>query len=368
MLNRLIFPVVLMFSLAFLYYFSSITSPFIIAGVLAYIFQPLVGYLEQKYVPRWAGSLIVICLLLTIVSVFFVYTAPILYKQLTKLIFHIPAYLRQLQGLIKDLLETLNHRVPPEYAAQIQQGIQTLSKDLVTWLFANTQSAFQGGLTVIHYITMVLMVPVLSFYLMKDWRTLLESITYYIPPQNKKLVLQQAKKIDKTLASFARGQALVCLILAVYYSLALHFLGLEFGALIGSLTGVFAFIPYVGAILGFSVSAAISLLQSSAWSFGDGGSIGLFVAVSIVFSIGQALEGVVLSPNIVGKSIRLHPLWVMFSLFLGGYLFGFAGVLVATPVAGAIGVIMRHALNEYRQKMYNLYYGASRRRSNGPKT
>lgn len=368
MLNRLIFPFVLIFLLAFLYYFSSITTPFIIAGVLAYIFQPLVGYLEQRYVPRWAGSLIVICLLLTIVVVFFVYTAPILYKQLTKLIFHIPAYLRQFQGLVKELLEGLNHRIPPEYLAQIQQGIQTVSKDLVTWLFANTQSAFQGGLTIIHYITIILMVPVLGFYLMKDWQALLEAVIYYIPPQNKKLVLQQAKKIDKTLASFARGQALVCLILAVYYSVSLHLLGLEFGALIGSLTGIFAFIPYVGTILGFSVSAAISLLQPTEWSFGDGGSLGLFGAVAIVFAVGQALEGVVLSPNIVGRSIRLHPLWIIFALFFGGYLFGFAGVLIATPMAGAIGVIMRHALNEYRYKMYNLYYGGSRRRSNGSKT
>lgn len=367
MLNRFIFPLILIFALGFLYYFSAITMPFIIAAGLAYVFQPLVGYLEKIYFPRWAGALVVTFFMLAAVSIFFIYTAPILYEQLTKLIFKIPGYINQLQEIIEDLFNKLNDNIPSEYSAQIQNTIQSVSKDLVAWLFKNTQFAFQGGLTLLHYLTVILLVPVLTFYLMKDWPKLLESTAYYIPPQNKKMVIQQAKKIDLTLASFARGQALVCMILASYYSIALHVLGIDFGALIGSLAGIFAFIPYVGAILGFSVAAAIAFLQASPWLFGDSGSVALFGGVAIVFAVGQFLEGVILSPNIVGKSIKLHPLWIMFALFLGGHMFGFAGVLVATPAAGAIAVLLRYALMRYRDKMHFLYHGYARRRNNGPK-
>ena len=369
MLNRFIFPVVVILGFGFLYCFSSITMPFLIAGGVAYVFQPLVGYLERINIPRWLGALFVTVALFAIVAVFFMYTAPILYTQVTKLIMQVPGYIGNLQTLIQHAMTVLNDKVPAEYSLQIQDGIQSISKELVSWLLGKTQSAFQGGLTIIHYVTLILIVPILTFYLMKDWQKLLESVRHYIPPQNKKVFIQQLQKIDQTLASFARGQALVCLILMAYYSLALHILGLDFGGLIGSLTGLFAFIPYVGAILGFATSGAISFLQTSSWLFGEGGSLALFGAVTIVFAFGQFLEGVVLSPNIVGKSIKLHPLWIMFALFLGGYLFGFAGILVATPLAGAIGVVVRYALQQYRNKMHSLYHEqAKQRRSYGPKS
>lgn len=365
MINRFIFPLMLVFMLGFVYYFSTITIPFVIAAVLAYVFQPFVGQLEKLYLHRWAGSLIVTATILTVIAVFVVYTGPILYTQLTKLILKVPAYIRELQVLLQQFFDTVSHRIPPEYTTQLQNSIQAVSKDLVTWLFIQTQSAFQGGLTLIHYLSVILLVPVITFYLMKDWTRLLKTVDYYIPPQNKKVVINQARQIDKTLASFARGQALVCLLLAMYYGVTLHVLGVEFGSLVGTLTGVFAFIPYVGAILGFLASMLIAIFQSSAWLFGDAGSVSLFIAVLIVFGVGQFLEGVILSPNIVGHNINLHPLWIMFALFLGGYMFGFAGVLVATPLAGAIGVLVRYAFNRYRDKMHYLYYGKGKRKSHG---
>lgn len=362
MINRkMIFPLTLVFLLGFIYYFSDITMPFIIAGVLAYIFQPIVSHMERYYIPRSLGALIVTIVLLAVISVFFVYTAPLLYTQLMKLIFQIPEYIRQLQSLIQSALESLNNRVPAEYSAQLQKGIQSISRELIAWLVLKTHSAFRGGIAVIHYITVMLLIPVLAFYLMKDWKKLIGTIESYLPPQNKKNILQQAKKVDQTLASFARGQAFVCFVLAIYYSLVLHILGLDFGLLIGSLIGIVAFIPYVGAILGFTTSAAIAFFQTSPWLFGDTGSLGLFIAVVITFGVGQFIEGFILIPNIVGKSIRLHPLWVMFALFLGGYLFGFAGVLVATPVAGALGVLLRYVLNRYRHTMNTSYYKRTKR-------
>ncbi len=356
MLNRLIFPALLVAAVLGAYYFSSITLPFLIAAGIAYVFQPIVGYLECAHFPRWLGSLTVILCLLTILGIFFLYSAPILYLQLTKLIIQMPDYIVKLQTFIHNSINLVNDQIPSEYSAQIQKGIQSISKDFLGWGLSKTQFAFQGGLTIIHYVMLILFVPVFSFYLMKDWDKLLDTITYYIPPQNKKVFIQQSQKIDCALTSFARGQALVCIILMLYYGAALHILGLDFGGLIGGLTGLFAFIPYVGSILGFITSATIAFVQTSAWLFGDTGSFTFMGAVTLVFAFGQFLEGIILSPNIVGKSINLHPLWIMFSLFLGGYLFGFAGILIATPAAGAIAVIVRYALIQYRNKMHALYH------------
>lgn len=368
MLNRSIFPLIVIISIGCLYYFSSITMPFAIAAGIAYVFQPLVCWLERKNIPRWLGALAVTFAMFAIIVIFFVFTAPILYTQLTKFIFQVPGYLGRIQEFLENTLESLNDQISEEYALQIQKGIRSASKDMVSWLLGKTQFAFEGGLTLIHYLTTILLVPLLAFYLMKDWPKVLQGIGHYIPPQNKKVFMQQVQKIDETWAMFARGQALVCLILMVYYSLALHILGLDFGGLIGSLTGLLAFIPYVGAIVGFTTSGTISFLQTSSWLSGESGSLGLFGAVTVVFAFGQFLEGVILSPNIVGKSIKLHPLWIMFALFMGGYLFGFAGVLVATPAAGAMGVLLRYALNQYRNKMHTLYHEHAKvRRSYGPK-
>lgn len=368
MLNRSIFPFIVIISIYCLYYFSPVTMPFLIAAGIAYVFQPLVSWLQRKSIPRWLGALLVTFTMFAVIVIFFVFTAPILYTQLTKLIFQMPGYLGRIQLYLEKTLESLNDQIPDEYTLQIQKGIQSVSRDIVAWLLGKTQFAFEGGLTLIHYLATVLLVPLLAFYLMKDWPSVMRTIGHYIPPQNKKIFMQQVQKIDETWASFARGQALVCLILMTFYGLALQILGLDFGGLIGSLTGLLAFIPYVGAIVGFTTAAALALLQTSSWLFGDSGSLGLFGAVTTVFALGQFLEGVILSPNIVGKSMRLHPLWIMFALFMGGYLFGFAGVLVATPAAGAMGVLLRYALNLYRNKMHSLYHEyAKLRRSYGSK-
>lgn len=359
MINRLIFPALVLLLISFMYLFSAITLPFLVAGVIAYALQPVVSYTESKGVPRWAGSLLLTLVVLAAISVLLVYTVPMVYTQLTKLIIQIPEYIQQLQKLLHAGFKSFSHKVPDEYVLEVQRSLSTSSKKLVSWLFLTTESIFRSSISVIHYLTMILFVPILVFYLMKDWPGLLDTLERYIPPQNKKSVISQVKEIDYTLASFARGQAMVCLILSLYYSLALHITGVDFGALIGGLTGVLAFIPYVGAIIGFSTSGIIALLQSSPWLMGEQGSFALLVTVTIIFAVGQFLEGVILSPNIVGRSLKLHPLWIMFALFFGGYFFGFGGVLVAAPFAGAVGVIVRHNLKYYKEKMHRLYYGTS---------
>ncbi len=342
--------------------------PFLIAGIIAYALQPIVGRVESKYIPRWVGAMFLTVFVVSVISILLTYTAPLVYAQLMKLIVQIPEYIQKLQTLLQSGLNNFSHKIPIEYSEQFQDSLSASAKELVVWLITTTQNIFKSSFNVIHYITMVLFVPILVFYLMKDWPKLLDTLVRYLPPHNKKSILSQMREIDRTLASFARGQALVCLILSAYYSLFLHIVGVDFGALIGGLTGVLAFVPYVGAILGFTTSGIIALLQTSPWLWGDQGSFALLAAVTMLFAVGQFLEGVILSPNIVGRSLRLHPLWIMFALFFGGYLFGFGGVLVATPFAGAMGVIIRHNLKQYHDTVHTLYYGKSwQRRQHEPK-
>jgi predicted PurR-regulated permease PerM len=351
-MKKFIVPLVFVCVFVFAYFFSAITAPFIIAAVLAYIFQPIVGLCERVGCPRWLGALLVTVVIVAGVIVFSLYTLPLLYAQLMKLIMKLPVYFAQLKEVLLTLFARINEYVPHVYYDQVQENISAITKDVVPWLFANTQSLFQQGLSLIHYVTLVLLLPVLTFYFMKDWPRLISTIVYYLPPDSKKNIIVQAKEVDRTIAGFARGQATVCLILAMYYGVGLHVVGLDFGFLIGALTGLFAFVPYIGAIVGFSVAATIAWLQFSPWLFGDSGSWALFGVVTAVFALGQFIEGAILSPNVVGRSIRLHPLWIVFALFFGGHLFGLVGVLVATPVAGSLGVILRHALIRYRQNIY----------------
>lgn len=349
---KFVFPLIVAALVLGVYLLGAVTLPFVIAAVLAYIFQPIIKLCERAHMPRWLGSLIVTVLIVALIVLFSIYTLPLLYAQLMNLIMKMPVYFDQLKGLLKALFLRVHDYVPHSYYDQIQANISGLAKNVVPWLFSSTQSLFLQGLNVLHYIALIFLLPVLTFYFMKDWPRFIDTIVYYLPPKHKKNIIFQAKEVDRTIAGFARGQATVCLILAVYYGVALHIVGLDFGFLVGVLTGVFAFVPYVGAILGFSVATALAWLQFSPWMFGDGGSFALFAVVLVVFAFGQFIEGPILSPNIVGRSIRLHPLWIVFSLFVGGRLFGFAGVLVATPVAGALGVLLRHALSRYRYTLY----------------
>lgn len=349
---KFVFPAVVLFLIIGAYLLGPVTLPFVIAAVLAYVFQPVIKWFERFHIPRWLGTLMVTAFVIALITLFSVYTLPLLYGQLINLIMKLPVYFDQIKGIISALFIRLYEYLPHAYYDQIQDNINSLTKDIVPLLFSSTQSLFLSSLNVIHYITLIFLLPVLTFYFMKDWPKLIDTLIYYLPPKNKRNIILQAKEIDRTIAGFARGQATVCLILAVYYGFALHVVGLDFGFLIGVLTGIFAFVPYVGAILGFSIAAAIAWLQFSPWLLGDSGSLALFIVVSIVFAFGQFVEGAILSPNIVGRSIRLHPLWVVFALFVGGKLFGFTGVLVATPMAGAFGVILRHALSAYRKKIY----------------
>lgn len=204
------------------------------------------------------------------------------------------------------------------------------------------------GIAVFDILTLLIITPVVAFYLLRDWPKVTRSVDTLVPRKQHGLFRRALKDIDATLSGFLRGQALVCLCLGLIYSIGLSLVGLEYGATIGIIAGVLSFIPYVGSTFGLVVSMVLAFIQ-----FDDGLSIGLTLAV---FLFGQALEGYVLTPKLVGDRVGLHPVWILFALFAGGSLLGFVGILIAVPVAAVIGVLIRLGLSHYKES--SLYKGS----------
>ena len=202
--------------------------------------------------------------------------------------------------------------------------------------------------SLINIVVLFVVVPVVAFYLLYDWDRMIAQIDELLPREHAPTIRQLAGDIDKTLASFIRGMGTVCLVLGTYYALALMFVGLQFGLVVGAIAGLITFIPYVGALVGGALAIGLALFQF----WGDWVSIGL---VAGVFVVGQVIEGNVLTPKLVGNSVGLHPVWLIFALSVFGALFGFVGMLVAVPVAAAIGVLARFAISPYKNSL--LYRG-----------
>jgi predicted PurR-regulated permease PerM len=215
-----------------------------------------------------------------------------------------------------------------------------LSSQGASWMTTLVASLWSGGRVVLNVLALLIVTPVVAFYLLYDWDRLVARVDSWLPRDHVEEVRKIARDIDRAIAAFIRGQGLVCLILAAVYSVGLVIVGLNFGFLIGLGAGLLGFIPFVGATVGFAVSLGIAIAQFwPDWIW--------IAATAAVFGLGQFLENYVLQPRLIGQNVGLHPVWVMFALFAFGYLFGFVGVMIAIPAAAAVGVLVRYALARY---------------------
>lgn len=324
----------------FVWLLRDILLPFIAGTVLAYLLNPLTDRLERNGMGRGVATLLTVVsfiLCFVVVGIIFV---PVLGTQLVSFIQKLPGYVARIQELItvenKDWLQhTIGMSVP-----DIQKSIGDLVGESAKWLGSLVQSLWSGGRALISIFSLLVITPVVAFYVLHDWHSVTDKVDSWLPRRHRATIRSLAGQIDRAIAGFLRGQASVCLIMGIYYAVALVGVGLNFGLLIGVSTGVLTFIPYVGSLSGFLIGMIVATVQFfPSW--------GPIIAVLIVFIIGQFLEGYVLSPKLVGESVGLHPVWLMFSLFAFGYLLGFVGLLIAIPLAAAIGVLLRFALAQY---------------------
>jgi predicted PurR-regulated permease PerM len=324
----------------FVWLLQGILLPFIAGTVLAYLLNPLTDRLERNGMGRGVATLLTVIsfiLCFVVVGIIFV---PVLGTQLVNFIQKLPGYVTRIQELIttenKDWLQnTLGMGVP-----DIQKSLGDLVGESAKWLGSLVQSLWSGGRALISIFSLLVITPVVAFYVLHDWHAVTDKVDSWLPRRHRATIRSLAGQIDRAIAGFLRGQASVCLIMGIYYAVALVGVGLNFGLLIGVSTGVLTFIPYVGSLSGFLIGMIVATVQFfPSW--------GPIIAVLVVFVIGQFLEGYVLSPKLVGESVGLHPVWLMFSLFAFGYLLGFVGLLIAIPLAAAIGVLLRFALAQY---------------------
>lgn len=319
---------------------QGVLMPFGVSFVLAYLLVPLVDRLQRWRIRRWLASLAVLLAFLLAVSLVLVLIVPLVQQQVIRIIDRMPSLVAAIQVQFGNLVETLQRHLPEAEAAKLRGLVSDKIGDVVGWVVGLLQGMITGSFAVLNLVSLLIVTPVVTFFLLRDWHLMVGQIDAHLPRAQLETIREQAGIIGDTLDGFVHGQAFVCLILAVYYATALSIAGLESAIAVGLLIGVLAIIPVAGAAIGFALSIALAALQYGTWT-------SIFVVCGI-FLFGQTVEGNILTPKLVGDRIHLHPVWVIFALLAGGKLYGFVGVLVSVPAAAVIGVLVRFALGRYR--------------------
>lgn len=339
--------------LLFLVVFSPVLLPFVAGMALAYFLDPVADRLERLGLSRLAATILILLVFLMILVVGLMIIIPILATQLVEFISKLPDYISQLQALMTNENSQWLKRYIGIDSSVIQENLSALLQQGAGFLSTLLQSLWNSGKSLIDIAGLFIVTPVVAFYMLLDWDRMVDRIDSWVPRKQLYTVRGIARDMDSAVAGFVRGQGTLCLILGTYYAIGLTLTGLNFGLLIGFFAGVISFIPYIGSFVGLALAIGVALVQFwPDWI--------MIVAVAGVFFLGQFVEGNILQPKLVGSSVGLHPVWLMFALFAFGSLFGFTGMMVAVPAAAAVGVLVRFALNRYlHSPMYDPVYKRS---------
>lgn len=321
--------------LAALWGLGNVILPFLVGGAIAYFLDPVADRIERMGLSRTAATSIISIVALMIFALLALLVVPMLVRQLVQLVNAAPTIFGELQGFLSTNFPSImdQESVLRETLNSIGKTIQARGAELAG-------SVLNSALSVINAVVFIVVVPVVAFYLLLDWDNMVARIDSLVPVDHRETIRQLSRDIDRVLAGFVRGQVSVCLILGTFYSVALILAGLDFGLIVGAIAGIITFIPYVGALIGGALAIGLAFFQF----WGEWLQIGI---VAGIFALGQFLEGNIITPRLVGGSVGLHPVWLLFALSAFGTLFGFVGMLVAVPVAAAIGVLARFAIAQY---------------------
>ncbi|TFF21961.1 AI-2E family transporter [Jiella endophytica] len=331
-----------------LWLFSGILLPFVLGMMIAYFLDPVADWLERNGVSRlWATILILVLFLMIFIGVI-VLLVPVIVEQTAGIAGRIPDYVDRVQAIMSDIRSSSIGWLLPQGEANLKQDLGKLVSEGAGIITAFVASLWSSSLAVVNFVSLFVVTPVVAFYMLLDWDRMVARIDDCVPRQHVTTIRRLARDIDRSVAGFLRGQGSLCLILGTFYGVALSAVGLNFGLLIGLFAGLVSFIPYIGSISGLVLSVGVALVQFwPDWPW--------IVAVGAIFFVGQFLEGNILQPKLVGASVGLHPVWLMFALLAFGAMFGFVGLLIAVPSAAAVGVLVRFALSQYLQS--EMYFG-----------
>ncbi len=326
--------------IAFVWIFKSVLTPFVLGIAIAYLLNPVVNKIVKLKIPRLVAVLILLVIFFIFTTVVIILAAPPLYREAVALANNVPEYIDKIMALLEPYLLIAQEKLGGDYISHVQ----TMLKDNAG-KFLQISGGVAGGIAsgwqaVIGTATTVILTPLVAFFMMQEWPKITKWIDDLIPRKHEKTIKSLLKDMDAKVSGFVRGQITVAFFLGVIYALSLTIAGLNYGFLIGISAGFLSIIPLVGSTLGLVVSVVVAWFQMGDWGF-----VGLIAGI---FIIGQLVEGNILTPKLVGDSVGLHPLWVLFALMAGGGLFGIVGMLLAVPVAAVVGVLLSFAILEYK--------------------
>ena len=323
-----------------LWLLNDVLLPFIAGMVLAYLLDPSVRRLQRLGLNRMLASVVIVVLMIVLLTVGLILLLPALGEQIAGFMEQLPRYMDRVRQLAHEQSQGWLGQFVGEKLPEAQKSLGGVASSAAGWIAAFLGSIWSGGKALVSVISLLIITPIVAFYLLLDWERMIDKVDSWIPVQHKETVRGLAREMDTAISGFVRGQALVCLILGIIYSVGLIAIGLNFGLLIGMIAAFLSFAPYIGTIVGFILAIGVALAQFwPDWT--------MPAMAAGIFIFGQFIEGNILQPLLVGKEIGLHPVWLMFALIAFGVLFGFVGLLVAVPVAAAIGVLVRFMLRQY---------------------
>jgi predicted PurR-regulated permease PerM len=329
---------------------KDVLLPFLVGMVIAYALNPLAERLVSQGLSRtWASAAVVAALLVVFVAAL-VLLLPLLASQLQQLLANAPGEIERLRESFELFARNRLGARFPEVKQSVDKAVVDFGANWTSIAAGLAKSVWAQGLALVNFMSLLLITPLVVFYLLVDWHPMLEKLNGWLPRDHQTTIRRLSTEINEAVAAFIRGQGLVCLVLGLFYALGLILVGLKYGLLVGIGTGIASFVPIVGWALGLIVALVLAGLQ-----FGP--QPGALLQVALVFAAGQALDAALLSPKLVGEKVGLHPVWLMVALFVFSYLFGFTGVLVAVPVAAAVGVLVRFGLEVYLSS--SIYQGRS---------
>lgn len=321
-------------TLLFFYSARAILGPFLAGFVIAYLLDPLTDRLERRGMARWLATTLVLGIFLAAITGLVLATAPIIQAQFNQLLASLPTIVDSVRPWVDEWARRTGRPVNAEAVPS------ELIQRAIAWLTGAIGGIIASGLAFFNIVSLVVVAPVVAFYLLRDWETVTTRIANWWPRRYDPTIRELLAQADDALSGFVRGQFLVCICLAALYAVGWGLIGLDYFIVLALLAGLLGFVPFVGPFFGVAMSVLVAIGQ-----FGlDPTAIGL---VLLVFVIVQVLEGSVLTPNLIGNRIGLHPVWVLFAVFAGGELMGIVGIFLAVPIAAVTGVLARWLLTQY---------------------
>ena len=329
---------------------KDILLPFVVAIVIAYFLNPIADRLQAVGLNRAWSAVLIVGVVAVLVALAFVLLVPILVDQLRQLVTALPGEMQRFRLFLEELARAWLGPGFPTFQGAMERVNTEISQNWTGFAGAVMASIWSRGLALVNFVSLLLITPIVVFYLLVDWHPMLARLDRTLPRDHAPTIRRLAREINDAVAAFIRGQGTICLVLGIFYALGLSWAGIDYGLLIGLTTGLLAFIPIVGWVLGLICAASLAIVQFWPELTPLAKVVGVLVA-------GIAIDTAFLSPRFVGEKIGLHPVWLIFALFVFSYLFGLVGTLIAVPLAAAIAVLVRFAIDVYLDS--SVYKGAA---------